>query len=404
MIYLHTGLPGHGKTLNTIKEVDAASVEQNRPVYHHNINGLDPTKLKGEWYEFEDPHKWYELPDNCIIVVDECQHFFQPRDVRKERPEYIAKFQTHRHQGYDIHLITQDFRFIDVEVRRLVGNHVHYWRPFGMTKIARYEYEKCSDFEKVADRAFAKKTYPSLDKKFFGAYKSAVGHHVKVKLPLKVYVIALVLVVVAVTVYRAYDRIGGETEVASEPAETPSTIKDTAAGVISSVTGGFGFTPKPDIGNSGTLTAAQYVDRQVPRIADIPSSAPIYDDLTKPVAYPRLYCVSSRDPNLVDRARARRQQIEFLNGLPTTCQCYTQQGTRYGTSFDFCMKASTDGYFDPAIADRSTGGNVFQQPQQAQQVNRSQQATFVPQQAQQQPVARFPEIVSVGGGKPGLLW
>ncbi|WP_296275431.1 zonular occludens toxin domain-containing protein [Pseudomonas sp. UBA7530] len=395
MIYLHTGLPGHGKTLNTIKEVDAAGVEQNRPVYHHNINGLDPSKLKGEWYPFDDPHKWYELPDNAIIVIDECQHFFQPRDVRKERPEYIAKFQTHRHQGFDIHLITQDFRFIDVEVRRLVGNHVHYWRPFGMNKIARYEYEKCSDFEKVADRAFAKKTYPTLDKKFFGAYKSAVGHHVKAKLPMKVYLIAFVLVIVAFSFYRAYGKIKGGDQ-AAQPAESQPSIKETAAGAISTITGGLGFAPKPESGSSGPLTTAQYVDRQVPRIPDIPSSAPIYDDLTKPVAYPRLYCVSSRDPNLVDRARSRRQQIEFIGGMPTTCQCYTQQGTRYSTSFDFCLSASTDGYFDPAIADRGPGNMQVQQQPQIQQA--SYQAPV------NAPVAESVPITVVGSSKPGWNW
>lgn len=102
MIYLHTGLPGHGKTLNTIKEVDAISADSGRPVYYNNITDLDASKLKGEWYHFEDPLKWFELPESCIIVIDECQHFFQPRDVRKERPDYIAHFQTHRHRGYDV--------------------------------------------------------------------------------------------------------------------------------------------------------------------------------------------------------------------------------------------------------------------------------------------------------------
>lgn len=401
MIFLHTGLPGHGKTLNTIKEVDGYSVDQQRPVYHHNINGLDPSKLKGEWYEFEDPHKWFELPDNAIIVIDECQHFFQPRDVRKERPDYIAEFQTHRHKGYDVHLITQDFRFIDVEVRRLVGNHVHYWRPFGMNKIARYEYEKCSDFDKVSEREFAKKTYPSLDKSFFGAYKSAVGHHVKVKLPLRVYIIAIVLCFVAFCVYRVYDRINTRGDSAPEVPVVESSLQDKAKGVISSVTGGLGFAPQGDsAGKSARISPAEYVDRQIPRIADIPSSAPIYDDLTKPVAYPKLYCVSSRDPNLVDRAKARRQPIEFIGGMPTTCQCYTQQGTRYDTSFEFCHKASTDGYFDSAIADRGSSNGQFQQAPQAQP--QAQQATYMP--AQQQPITRASDIVRVGSAKPGWNW
>lgn len=376
MIYLHTGLPGHGKTLNTIKEVDAASVEQDRPVYYHNINGLDPSKLKGQWYEFEDPHKWFELPDNSIIFVDECQHFFQPRDTRKERPDYIAHFQTHRHKGFDIHLVTQDMRFIDVEVRRLVGNHVHYWRPFGLNKISRYEYEKATDFEKVSERAFAKRTIVSVDKSLFGAYTSAVGHHIKVKLPFRVYVIVGVLLVCGFLFYRVYDRLTGSGEVAEAPVPQTS-IQDTAKSLISGVTGSLGFTPDAANGGTKALTAAEYVERQLPRVPDMPSSAPIYDDLTRPVSYPRLYCLSSTDDRIVERARARQQSVRYINDTLTTCQCYTQQGTRYKTDFEFCMQASTEGHFDPAVPDRSMsrGGQPTHQP-----MPQTQQASFAPEQ------------------------
>lgn len=378
MIFLHTGLPGHGKTLNTIKEVDAASVEQDRPVYYHNITGLDPSKLKGQWYEFEDPHKWFELPENSIIFVDECQHFFQPRDTRKERPDYIAHFQTHRHKGFDVHLVTQDMRFIDVEVRRLVGNHVHYWRPFGLNKISRYEYEKATDFEKVSERAFAKRTIVSVDKNFFGAYKSAVGHHVKVKLPFRVYVIVGVLLVCGFMFYRVYDRLNSSTEVAETPVPE-TTIQDTAKTLIGGVTSSLGFTPDAANGGSATLTTAQYLERQLPRVADLPSSAPIYDDLTRPVSYPRLYCMSSTDKGIVDRARARQQAVRWINDVLTTCQCYTQQGTRYKTDFDFCMQSSTEGYFDPAVPDRSGQRDMMQQAPQ-HQAPLQQQASYAPQQ------------------------
>lgn len=395
MIYLHTGLPGHGKTLNTIKEVDAASVEQDRPVYYHNVNGLDPSKLKGQWYEFEDAHKWFELPDNSIILVDECQHFFQPRDTRKERPDYIAHFQTHRHKGFDVHLVTQDMRFIDVEVRRLVGNHVHYWRPFGMKKISRYEYEKATDFDKVSERAFAKRTIVSIDKNFFGAYKSAVGHHVKVKLPFRVYVIAGLLMICVFLFYRVYDRISSKGQVDAPVAE--ATIPERAGSILSSVTSGvtsgLGFTPDATTPRASKVTTTEYVDRQVPRIPDIPASAPIYDDLTRPVSYPRLYCMSSQDPRNVERARSRRQSVEFIDGLPTTCQCYTQQGTRYATDFDFCLQASIEGYFDPAVPDRNGQGMQFQQARPAQQVS------FQPQS---QPVAAPVTVTNYNKGR--FLW
>lgn len=397
MLYLHTGLPGHGKTLNTLKEVDAQAVAQDRPVYYHNIADLDASKLKANWYLFEDPHKWYELPDNCIIVIDECQHFFQPRDVRKDRPEHIAQFQTHRHKGMDIHLTTQDFRFIDVEVRRLVGNHVHYWRPWGMSKVARYEYEKCSDFEKVSEREFAKKTFVTIDKRLFGAYKSAVGHHVKVKLPLKVIAIPVVAVVVLVLCYRVYDRIYGPKGEASEAVVAQSEEKPKQASALERAASVIGFTPNDS--GAAPMTTAQYVQQRLPRVPDLPSSAPVYDELTRPVSYPRLYCMSSVDPTIVEKGFDRAPySVRAVRGRLTHCQCYTQQGTRYRADFDFCMKASTDGYFDASVPDRRTNqGGVFQSPGQLPQ---QQIATYQPQ-----PSANPAPVVNVVPYEKGrFLW
>ena len=72
MLVFRTGLMGHGKTLNAIKEIDGKAKAEGRPVYYHNVNGLKPERLKAQWYAFEDPHKWYELPDNSIVLIDEA--------------------------------------------------------------------------------------------------------------------------------------------------------------------------------------------------------------------------------------------------------------------------------------------------------------------------------------------
>ena len=91
MLIIRTGLQGHGKTLNTIKEVDLSAKAQDRPVYYHNVTDLKPELLKASWFPFDDPLLWYELPDNAIIVVDEAQGsiehpMFGVRDPRKEVP------------------------------------------------------------------------------------------------------------------------------------------------------------------------------------------------------------------------------------------------------------------------------------------------------------------------------
>ena len=185
MLYIRTGLQGHGKTLNTIKEVDTSAKQQDRPVYYHNVTDLKPDKLQAHWYHFDDPHLWYELPENSIIVVDEAQGWFGVRDPRKEVPRYASEFEIMRKKGHEVHLITQDPRFIDVHVRRLCNKHIHYWRIFGSAKLSRYEMERCvNEVEKLASNKEATRTFPTLDKRYFGVYTSAkAGHHFKFKNP-----------------------------------------------------------------------------------------------------------------------------------------------------------------------------------------------------------------------------
>ena len=90
MLYIRTGKPGHGKTLNTIREVDQKAHAEGRMVYYHNINGLKPEQLQAAWFAFDDPEKWYELPADAIIVVDEAQGWFGARDPRARPPEHIT--------------------------------------------------------------------------------------------------------------------------------------------------------------------------------------------------------------------------------------------------------------------------------------------------------------------------
>lgn len=52
MLVIRTGKPGHGKTLNTIREVDQKAHAEGRVVYFHNINGLKPDQLQAQWFEF----------------------------------------------------------------------------------------------------------------------------------------------------------------------------------------------------------------------------------------------------------------------------------------------------------------------------------------------------------------
>jgi zona occludens toxin len=72
------------------------------------------------------------------------------------------------------------------------------------------------------------------------------------------------------------------------------------------------------------LTPAQYVAQYQARLPDLPHTAPVYDDVTKPVKAPYpAACVAS----------------------DTRCHCYTQQATRLHVSDSMCRNIVERGYF-----------------------------------------------------------
>jgi len=350
---LVTGLPGHGKTLNTIKEVDAQAVKEGRLVYFHNIRGLKPELLKAEWYEFEDPHKWFELPENSLIVVDEAQGFFPPRDIRKPVPEYCSKMETVRHEGRELWLITQHPSFIDVHARRLTNRHIHFKRIFKSSRILRHEWEGVSDVDKASSFKAAMTTPIKLDKKFFDVYQSTAqgaSHFFKFKAPLALYALLLCLGVVAVFGYRFYQRY--QEKVGAHDAPTEQQALPSGAAVLGSVVDA--VAPE-SVKGKGKQTLQEYLADRTPRIASVPSSAPIYDELTKPVSFPRTYCVSTTNETLLERNSVRsRMKVGWHHGKKTGCGCYTQQGSQVQTTFEYCMNAVENRFFDPTLPDHGS--------------------------------------------------
>ncbi|MCY1429690.1 hypothetical protein D9M71_456170 [compost metagenome] len=135
-------------------------------------------------------------------------------------------------------------------------------------------------------------------------------------------------------------------------------------------------------GSAAQLTSVEYLEQRLPRVPDVPSSAPVYDSLTAPVSHPRLYCLSTSDPRLV----ARRPKETVKNGQ--SCQCYTQQGTKFSTGFDFCLAVARDGYFDPSIPDRSA---VEQRMAQAPLPQPNNGQSYVPETAHGATVTIVPD-------------
>jgi len=107
------------------------------------------------------------------------------------------------------------------------------------------------------------------------------------------------------------------------------------------------------------LTLEEYLSLRTPRLADVPSSAPIYDEVTQVVTYPKLFCMATTDINAIARAskrmtigyrevRHRAQTVLEVYG----CRCNTQQGTRAMISAEACLNYVENGAFDPAKPDR----------------------------------------------------
>lgn len=396
-LILRTGLPGNGKTLNTIKEVDAKAFAESRVVYYHNVAGLKPELLKAQWFEFEDPLKWMELPHNSIIVIDEAQGsesnpMFGVRDPRKPVPPHVSALETIRHGGFELNLITQDPRFIDVHARRLCNMHIHYWRIFGSQKISRYETPRVvNEVEKLTSFSQSSREIITLDKKMFGVYTSSKGdHHFKFRPSRKVVLSLVVIIVAVVGVFSMLNRFSSKADEGAL-SDSPGIIeqaKKTAGSVIPS------FSDASVGANIAPMTRQQYVESRIPRVEGLPSSAPVYDQLTQPVAYPKLYCASSTD-DATYRREFNRMPSALVNGVPTVCQCYTQQATRVQTDFRFCMDMVEYGHFDPSIPDR--GSMQDGSGQQAQPAHRQDYAP-PPVEPHQ------PRLTIVNSGKPGHLW
>jgi len=191
MLVLVTGQPGNGKTLHTLGLVeqlrlDPKSVALNREVYYSGI-----PELTLPWKPLEKADEWHKLPDGSIVVIDECQRIFPPRKQGSVVPESVRQFETHRHRGFDIFLITQHPQLLDINVRKLCGRHVHLKRTFGQEVATVLQWEECKDPNDRSARSTALVSKFQFPKERYAWYKSAELHTVQKKLPWKPIAIAV---------------------------------------------------------------------------------------------------------------------------------------------------------------------------------------------------------------------
>ncbi|MFQ3071476.1 zonular occludens toxin family protein [Neisseria polysaccharea] len=338
MLYLFTGVPGSGKTLNVVSMLAKRSDLKNRPLF---IDGIQDLKIPHEPIpEGESIQTWPKwAPTGAIIVVDECQRIFRPRPSGSKVPDYVSELETHRHRGLDFFFITQHPRLIDANLRSLIEHHTHVSKTeLGVRRKLEWSTGGAKNPESRADVRDALKSVYKLDKSVYGLYKSAEEHtKIKTGRSKVFYLIPVILLMIIGGLWGFYDFWGDF----KKTTPTPTAQQEVAAPAASPETGG-------TVGaqaQNGTHGTGQYPEAQTtpeppqhrqhlteddykPAIDGQPHTAPIYDQYNKAVKtmpYP-VACVKNAN----------------------RCTCYTDQGTAIkGFSKTQCLEFVENGIYNP---------------------------------------------------------
>jgi zona occludens toxin (predicted ATPase) len=190
MLTLVTGKPGTGKTQYVIARfiLEERKDNPNRRIYT-NIKGLKLDKLQaltGGELVGPAPDDWRELPDGSLVIYDEAQqeHLF-PATGRPGAPtdERLLRFDTHRHRGFDIVLVTQEASLIHHWARKFVGRFISLERHDGIEATHVSEWEEVVDPSDYHAKQRADKSTRAMDRRIWDVYHSATVHTHKFKVP-----------------------------------------------------------------------------------------------------------------------------------------------------------------------------------------------------------------------------
>lgn len=232
-VEIHEGLPGSGKTLRMLSLIEKFITENKRSVYLFNFKltqkGIDYfTALAqangvGFYVRSERPEdfnvpfekdsitgyvslKFLDIEDGSTLVFDEAQEYFKSRGMTKEPPPpFVQMLPTHRHSGYNIHFITQNVMYLDIEIRRIADTYTKYSRllKWGYCRLDIYGGVKENPIEQnqVLLEAGSRFKYP---KRIFELYTSSVDHNVKARIPSKLKWFVFLIIFIAFLLYAIY--------------------------------------------------------------------------------------------------------------------------------------------------------------------------------------------------------
>lgn len=97
------------KIITNIRDLELPHIDLKTEIDHHGISGVfNPSYVSGH--------------GNTLFIIDEAQNYFHRKYYDKD---VFLFFQTSRHYGVDILLITQDMESVSKEVRLLIEYTVH---------------------------------------------------------------------------------------------------------------------------------------------------------------------------------------------------------------------------------------------------------------------------------------
>lgn len=132
----------------------------------HNYGGERPFSKKEHYLQFKD---WENEQGNRVyFFIDECHLALGSGSTDKEVKEFYSM---HRHYGFDIMLITQNFRKVDRDIKDLVSNHYRAIKKSMMGQDDKYIL-KVHDGSSSTNSTVVATHEREYEKKYFKFYKS----------------------------------------------------------------------------------------------------------------------------------------------------------------------------------------------------------------------------------------
>lgn len=232
---LVTGLPGAGKTLFTVWElargVPGSTVPggDGVPVPRRLCSNIKRLALDHEVIDAALLQSWPDwAKPGDVIVFDEVQEVWRPRTMGTRPDVAVARLETHRHDGVEFVLMTQDPMLLDANVRRLVTRHFHLRRITGGSSFI-YEFDHATPVDRLKGAIRSRVWFHP--KAAYSLYRSASLHTRQVsRLPRVAYVIPFALAGLAYAGYGVVERVQGRGNPAvagpAPAASVPRVVRD----------------------------------------------------------------------------------------------------------------------------------------------------------------------------------